>query len=73
MDSTGAWLYNSTFILTKDSGGKILLDPEYGLAAGTGELYDTNGTTVIPSFIDDDGSIIFDKDGMPQNANFYVD
>lgn len=73
VDSTGAWLYNSTFILTKDSGGKILLDPEYGLAAGTGELYDTNGTTVIPSFIDDDGSIIFDKDGMPQNANFYVD
>lgn len=73
VDSTGAWLYNSTFVLTKDSGGKILLDPEYGLAAGTGELYDTNGTTVIPSFIDDDGSIIFDKDGMPQNANFYVD
>ena len=73
MDSTGAWLYNSTFVLAKDAGGKILIDPEYGLAAGTGELYDTNGTTVIPSFIDDDGDIILDADGMPENANFYID
>ena len=73
VDSTGAWLYNSTFVLAKDAGGKILIDPEYGLAAGTGELYDTNGTTVIPSFIDDDGDIILDADGMPENANFYID
>lgn len=73
VDSSGAWLYNSTFVLAEDGGGKIILDPEYGIAAGNGNLYTTNGTNVNPSFIDSDGSIIFDDDGMPQNANFYID
>lgn len=55
------------------TGGKIILDPNYGIVAGTGDLFTTYGTTVIPSFIDDDGDITFDSDGMPKNANFYVD
>lgn len=73
VDSTGAWLNNSTFVLQKDNGGKILLDPKYGIVAGTKDLFDTNGTTVLPSFIDEDGMIVTDKDGMPVNSNFFLD
>lgn len=76
VDSSGAWLNNSTFVLQKDNGGKILIDPMYGIAAGTGELYSVDGTTVYPSFISlgrSRDNILFDDDGMPQNANFYLD
>lgn len=76
VDSSGAWLNNSTFVLQKDNGGKILIDPMYGIAAGTGDLYSVDGTTVYPSFISFGRSrdnILFDDDGMPQNANFYLD
>jgi len=73
VDSSGAWLNNSTFVLQKDNGGKILIDPKCGIVAGTGNLYSTNGTTVYPSFIDGDGEIIFDTDGLPDNSNFYLD
>lgn len=73
VDSTGAWLNNSTFVLQKDNGGKILLDPRYGIVAGTGDLFDTDGTTVLPSFIDEDGELMLDKLGMPKNANFFLD
>lgn len=73
VDSTGAWLNNSTFVLQKDSGGKIIIDPSYGIVAGSGTLFTTNGTTVIPSFIDEDGDIELDEDGLPSNSNFYLD
>lgn len=76
VDSSGAWLNNSTFVLQKDGGGKILIDPSHGIAAGTKDLYTVDGTTVYPSFIGNGrnaGNIIFDDDGMPQNANFYLD
>lgn len=79
VDATGAWLYNSTFVLAKDGGGKILIDPRYGIASGKGDLYTTNGTTVIPSFIDEDGKIVFDDDitlkglKIPKGTNFYID
>lgn len=73
VDATGVWLSNSTFVLQKDSGGKLLIDPQYGIVAGTADLFTTEGTTVYPSFIDEDGSIIKDESGMPQNANFFLD
>lgn len=73
VDSSGAWLNNSTFVLQKDGGGKLILDPKYGIVGGTGSLYTTSGTTVIPSFVDSNGSIILDDDGIPKNANFYLD
>ena len=73
VDSTGAWLNNSTFVLQKDGGGKILLDPKYGIVAGTGSLFDTDGTMVRPSFVDKNGMIVLDKDGMPVNSNFFLD
>lgn len=73
VDSTGAWLYNSTFVLQKDNGGLMLLDPAYGIMAGSGMLFNANGTTVTPEFIDEHGDILLDDDGMPQNANFFLD
>lgn len=84
VDATGAWLYNATFILQSGDasvfsaraavqGGKIILDPDYGIVAGNGNLFTTSGTTVTPFFVDDNGNIILDSDGMPQNANFYLD
>lgn len=72
VDATGAWLNNAVFVLQKDNG-KILIDPTYGIVAGTSSLFTTSGTTVSPSFIGEDGSITFDSDGMPENANFFLD
>lgn len=71
VDATGAWLNNANFVLQKDSGGKIMFDPRYGILAGTGSLFDTDGTTIIPSFVED-GEIVLDDDGLPKNANFYL-
>lgn len=73
VDSTGAWLNNSTFVLQKDGGGKILLDPKYGIVAGTGDLFNVEGTTVKPLFIDENGDIVLDKNGMPVQSNFFLD
>lgn len=73
VDSSGAWLNNATFVLQKDNGGKMLIDPAYGIVAGTGDLFTTNGTTVSPAFINNRGNIEFDSDGMPKNSNFYLD
>lgn len=73
VDATGAWLYNASYIMQHDNGGRLILDPKYGIVAGTKDLFDTDGTTVIPAFINTDGSIKFDNDGMPTNANFYLD
>lgn len=88
VDATGAWLYNATFILQSDNasvfsarasarattqGGKIILDPDYGIVAGNGNLFTTSGTTVTPSFINNNGSIQLDNDGIPVNANFFLD
>lgn len=73
VDASGAWLNNSTFLLQKDGGGKILLDPKYGITAGNGNLFHVDGTTVVPSFIDDSGKMILDKFGIPENANFHLD
>lgn len=72
VDSTGAWLYNSRFVLQNENG-LIISDPQYGIAAGTKLLFNTNGTTVTPEFLDEAGEITFDKDGMPKDANFFLD
>lgn len=74
IDETGAWLYNAQFVLQDgDSGGLIIVDPKYGIVGGTKLLFDTNGTTVTPEFMNDIGDIAFDSDGMPKNANFFLD
>ena len=72
VDSTGAWLYNSRIVL-QSNNGLIIVDPDYGIVAGTKLLFNTNGTTVTPEFLDKAGSITYDSEGMPANANFYLD
>lgn len=54
-------------------GGVMILDPAYGIVAGNGSLFGTNGTTITPNFLDEYGVIKPDEDGMPKNANFYLD
>lgn len=82
VDSTGVWVNNASLAFASDNGGKILIDPEYGLAAGNSNLFTVNGTTVIPSFVDEYGNIIYDSsstvtrpDGTyyyaPKNTKFY--
>lgn len=73
VDSTGAWLNNATMVFQQDGGGKILMDPKYGIVAGTQSIFDTDGTTVKPGFIDENGNIIRDEDGMPKDSNFFLD
>lgn len=60
-------------VLQKDNGGRMILDPDYGIMAGTDLLFTTNGTQVTPSFIDSDGNVVYDDTGMPKNANFFLD
>lgn len=73
VDATGAWLYNASCIMQNNNGGLIILDPKYGIVAGNKMLFDTNGTTVTPEFMDEAGDIAYDSDGMPTGANFYLD
>ena len=73
VDATGAWLYNAPYVMQSDRGGKLLIDPDYGLVAGNGDLFTTSGTSVTPAFIDASGELIVDRNGMPRNANFYLD
>lgn len=92
VDATGAWLHNSLLAFTKEpnpdtgyAGGKILIDPDYGIAAGNIDLFTLDGTTIVPSFWDDEEQeIIWDQskvietpDGsvyyVPKNTQFYFD
>ncbi len=73
LDQTGAWLYNSTMVLQGDDGGLMIFDPKIGITAGSKLLYNTNGTTVTPEFINSAGELQKDSDGMPKNANFFLD
>lgn len=79
VDSTGAKLYNSTFLMEKEyvntegnkDFGQIMIDPQYGIVAGS-DIYITNSDgTVTPTFVKD-GEVI--KDGeLPINSNFFLD
>lgn len=73
VDAGGAWLNNATMCVQCDDGGKILIDPRYGIMAGTGNLYTVSGTTVKPNFINANGGLKLDSYGIPENANFYLD
>lgn len=80
VDSNGARLYNSQFLMEKEvtkpdgtkTNGQIMIDPKYGIVAGS-DIYITNSDgTVSPSFVNSDGSV--QKDGeFPINSNFFLD
>jgi len=91
-DKTGAWLYNSSLAFVQDSmpeknypGGKLLIDPNYGIAAGNDKLFTLNGTEITPSFWDkendeiiwDENELVETADGsmyyVPLNTQFYFD
>lgn len=59
VDSTGVFLNNTQMLMQKDGAGKLMLDPQYGMAVGTSNMYT----------VDDNHNITFDKD----KANFYAD
>ena len=92
VDSTGAWLHNSSLAFTQEpnpdtgySGGKILIDPRYGIAAGNINLFTLNGTDVVPTFWDtennkiiwDESKVVETPDGsiyyVPNNSQFFFD
>lgn len=72
-DGTGAFLNNSRMYLQSDTGGRIGLDPEHGFIAGTSALFDVTDTGIVkPSCIGDDGELVLDDDGFPENTNVYI-
>ena len=80
VDANGARLYNSQFLMEKQvkkpdgttTSGQIMIDPQYGVVAGS-DIYITNSDgTVSPSFVNSDGTV--QKDGeFPINSNFFLD
>ena len=91
VDGSGAFLNNAAFCLTQQPnlttghpGGKILIDPNYGIAMGNINMFTQEGTKIKPTFMDEDGNIIWDKskvveteDGsvyyVPENTKFFFD
>lgn len=80
VDSTGARLYNSTFLMGKEVtapdgtilNGQIIIDPAYGIVAGSDIYITKSDGTVVPAFVDASGNI--QKDGIfPLNSNFFLD
>lgn len=83
VDSSGAWLNNSSFVLqgSDSNSGKIIIAPNYGIIADKGALFTTQGTTIIPLYSvnengkwvyasgDNEGNVISESD-MP---SFYLD
>lgn len=76
VDASGAFLNNGVLCIQTDAKekGKLMIDPRYGIAAGTKNLYaiGADGVSLVPSFIDGDG-VRLDADNMPENAMFYLD
>lgn len=58
-NSKGVQIHNGRFYIDHDRGGQIALDPTYGFAIGTNELYT----------FDDNGHAVLNTD----NANLYID
>ena len=58
-NSKGVQIHNGRFYIDHDRGGQIALDPTYGFAIGTKELYQ----------FDDDGRVVLNT----ENANLYID
>lgn len=58
-NSKGVQIHNGRFYIDHDRGGQIALDPTYGFAIGTKELYT----------FDSDGHAVLNTD----NANLYID
>ena len=89
VDESGAWLNNSALYFAQDliegkTGGKMILDPMYGFAAGNKDLFAGEGKNIKPSFIGENGEMLYDTlyenknpDGtmvkiqVPKNSSFF--
>lgn len=80
VDANGARLYNSTFLMEKEvlasdgtiSNGQIMIDPAYGIVAGSDIYVTKSDGTIVPAFVNSDGTMI--KNGaFPLNSNFFLD
>lgn len=72
VDGLGVQMHNATMTMTNNDGGKILIDPKYGILAGTQNLFTVTESGYTPSFIGAGGKIQNDSDGIPLNTNFYI-
>lgn len=80
VDGQGASLANASFAIQGTSGNQILLDPNFGIIAGQGNLFTMGESQLIYDFIDENGDLIYDKAlfkdygmKMPQGSAFYFD
>lgn len=78
VDENGARLYNSTFLMEKEvdgstTHGQIIIDPAYGIIAGSDIYTTTSDGTIVPKFVNENNSIIRDDNSMPKNSNFFLD
>lgn len=80
VDAQGASLANASFAIQGTSGNQILLDPNYGILAGNGDLFTMGENQLRYDFIDENGDIIYDTDlynnyniKIPQGGSFYFD
>lgn len=80
VDSQGASLANASFAIQGTSGNQILLDPNYGILAGNGELFTMGESKLKYDFIDDEGNIKYDQTllndygiKMPSGGAFFFD
>lgn len=76
VDGSGAWLNNASFCLSQEPdldtgypGGRILIDPRYGIAAGDLGLFTGSGSDIIPAFMDEEGNIIWDESKVIETEN----
>ncbi|MCI8609012.1 MAG: hypothetical protein HFE73_05165 [Firmicutes bacterium] len=79
VDSKGASLANASLAIQGTDGGQILLDPNYGILAGSGGLFTLGESGYTPNFIGEGGKIICDEEAeaynviLPKNSSFYFD
>lgn len=84
VDGEGASLHNAVFQLLKGSGGRISLDPSFGIAAGDSSYFDYDDNGYISGIKLQDGSTVSSlsevnwqkQDGVWKNApkpNFWLD
>lgn len=72
VDSSGVIINNGRMYMKSDLGA-MGWDANYGFFAGTKDLFTTTDTGhVLPTCIDEDGSMIFDDDNWPQDVNVWI-
>lgn len=73
VDASGMWVHNGSFMMSGDNT-RMFMDPKYGLAFGNQNLYivdENDPTNILPSFIDENGNIVFDEDFVADDESYY--